>query len=91
MKGKTLDSEEGSETHFQFLGMKMDMMMFIALSDAKKYKHQNWRNGAQLIWKPKNRFFTADNMSLIDLPTENMTEKEWWKRSKNLKNHMIPF
>ena len=58
------------------LEMKMAMMMFIVLSDAKKYKNQNQLNGAKLICKLKDQFFTADNMSLIDLQTENMTEKE---------------
>ena len=58
------------------LEMKMVMMMFIVLFDAKKYKNQNYQNGARLICKLKNRFYTADNMNLTDLPTENMTERE---------------
>ena len=56
--------------------MKMVMMMFIVLFDAKKYKNQNYQNGARLICKLKNRFYTADKMNLTDLPTENMTERE---------------
>ena len=76
MKGKTVNSKENCEADFQFLGMKMVMMMFIVLSDAKKNKNRNWLNGAKLICTLKTRFFTADNRSLIDLPTENMTEKE---------------
>ena len=59
-----------------FLGMKMVMMMFTVLFDAKNHKNQNWPNGVKHICKLKNQLFIADNMSLIDLPMENMTEKE---------------